>query len=122
MVFSVYLEVNPAHPENQVRAYLLRLEETLKESGVRRDLAWRIRRFAESEHIDYRTLTIFAAPGGFFETYQLQVDMPDAFRWDEPYVAPLMFVLDEYEPCGILPLEGIRRGGAGRVHRRQIWR
>jgi hypothetical protein len=122
MVFSVYLDVKPAHPENQVRAYPLRLEEALEEAGVRRDLAWRIRRFAASEHIDYRTLTFFAAPDGFFEAYRLQVDMPDAFRWDEPYVAPLMFVLDEYESCGVLFLEGVRRGGAGRAHRRQIWR
>jgi hypothetical protein len=108
LVLSVYLNVNPAHPENQLRAYLLRLKDALKELGVPRDLAERIRRFTESEHRDYRTLVIFAAPDGLFGTYRLQVDLPDAFRWGEPYVAPLMLVLDEYEPYGVALLDAER--------------
>src|SRR5215216_3825056 len=105
LVLSVYLNVNPAHPENQARAYLLRLKDALKELGVPGDLAERTRQFVESERIDYRTLAVFAAPDGLFDTYRLQVDLPDAFRWDEPYVAPLMLVLDEYEPYGVALLD-----------------
>jgi hypothetical protein len=101
LVLSVYLNVNPANPENQVRAYLFRLKEALKELGVPGNFAERILQFVELERIDYRTLIIFAAPDGFFETYRLQVDLPDAFRWDEPYVALLMFVVEEYEPYGV---------------------
>lgn len=104
-VLSVYLNVNPAHPDNQARAYLLRLKEALKELGVSGELAGRIRQFVESERIDYRTLVIFAAPDGLFETYRLQVDLPDAFRWGEPYVAPLQLVLDEYKPYGVALLD-----------------
>jgi hypothetical protein len=102
LVLSVYLNVNPAHPENQARAYLLRLKAALKDLGVPEDLAELIRQFVESERINYRTLAIFAAPDGLFETCRLQVDLPDAFRWDDPYVAPLMLVLDEYEPYGVV--------------------
>lgn len=100
-VLSVYLSVNPAHPENRARAYLLRLKGAFKELGAPRDLVERIRQFVESERVDCRTLAIFAAPDGFFETYRLQVDLPDAFRWDEAYVAPLMLLLEEYEPYGV---------------------
>jgi peptide subunit release factor 1 (eRF1) len=105
MVLSVYLNVNPAHPENQARAYLLRLKEALKDLGVPGDLAEHIRQFVESERIDYRTLAIFAAPDGLLETYRLQVDVPDAFRWGESYVAPLRLVLEEYKPYGVALLD-----------------
>lgn len=105
LVLSVYLNVNPAHPENQARAYLLRLKEALKDMGVPGEFAERIRQFVESERIDYRTLAIFAAPDGLFETYRLQVDLPDGFRWDEPYVAPLRLVLEEYKPYGVALLD-----------------
>lgn len=105
LVLSVYLNVNPAHPENQARAYLLRLKDALKDMGVPGGLAERIRQLVESERIDYRTLAIFAAPDGLFETYRLQVDLPDAFRWDEPYLAPLRLALEEYKPYGVALLD-----------------
>ena len=79
-VLSIYLNVNPAHPENRARAYCSvskTLPKGLRISGV---IAEHIRQFIESERIDYRTLAIFAAPDGLFETYRLQVDLPDAFR------------------------------------------
>jgi peptide subunit release factor 1 (eRF1) len=100
-VLSVYLNVNPAHPENQARAYLLRLKGALEELGAPRDLVDRIRQVVELGRMGCRTLAIFATPDGLFETYRLGVDLPDAFRWNEAYVAPLMLLLEEYEPYGI---------------------
>jgi peptide subunit release factor 1 (eRF1) len=38
----------------------------------------------------------------------LQVDIPEAFRWGDPYVAPLTLVLDDYEPYGAVVLDAER--------------
>ena len=83
-VLSVYLNVNPVHPENQGQTYLLRLKEALKQLGAPMALAERIRQLVELERVECRTLVVFAALNGFFEAYRLQVDLPDAFRWGEP--------------------------------------
>ena len=104
-VLSVYLNVNPVHPENQGQAYLLRLKEALKQLGVPTALAERIRELVELEREEYRTLVIFAAPAGLLEAHRLQVDLPDAFRWGEPYVTPLVLFLEEYRPYGVALLD-----------------
>lgn len=104
-VLSVYLNVNPVHPENQGQAYLLRLKDALKQLQAPMALAERIRELVELERVEYRMLVIFAAPDGLFETYRLQVDLPDAFRWGEPYVTPLVLVLEEYRPYGVALLD-----------------
>ena len=79
-VLSVYLNVNPVHPENQGQAYLFRLKDALKQLRASMALAERIRQLTELERVEYRTLVVFAAPDGLFEAYRLQVDLPDAFR------------------------------------------
>lgn len=104
-VLSVYLNVNPVHPENQGQAYLLRLKEALKQLGVPTALAEHIRELVELEREEYRTLVIFAAPAGLLEAHRLQVDLPDAFRWGEPYVTPLVLFLEEYRPYGVALLD-----------------
>jgi peptide subunit release factor 1 (eRF1) len=53
-------------------------------------------------------LAIFADEDDHFDVYRLQVDVPESFRWGDPYVAPLTLVLDEYEPYGAAVLDAER--------------
>jgi hypothetical protein len=108
-ILSAYLSVNAAIPENQERAYLVRLRDAMNDEGVPEDLQRQVREHLEAEtHPGARTLAIFAAEDGLFEVYRLQVDVPESFRWGDPYVAPLMLALDEYEPYGAAVLDAER--------------
>jgi hypothetical protein len=104
-VLSVYLNVNPARRENRKKACLVRLKDALKEEGVPRGMATRLLEYVEGEQFQARTLVLFAAPDGLFEAYRLQVDLPDTFRWGEPYVTPLVLILEEYRPYGVALLD-----------------
>jgi peptide subunit release factor 1 (eRF1) len=101
----VYLNVNPARPENRKKAYLIRLKDALKEEGVPREMATRLVEYAEGEQFRARTLVLFAAPDELFETYRLQVELPEGVRWGEPYIAPLELAVDEYKPTGVMLLD-----------------
>ena len=108
-VLSAYLSVNADIPENQGRAYLVRLRDAMNDEGIPEDLQWRVREYtAEEKHPEARTLAIFADEDNLFEIYRLQVDVPESFRWGDPYVAPLTLVLDEYEPYGAAVLDAER--------------
>ncbi|MBA2535350.1 MAG: hypothetical protein H0V21_10090 [Rubrobacter sp.] len=108
-VLSAYLSVNAEIPENQGRTYLVRLRDAMNDEGVPKDLQQRIRDYLDEEtHPAARTLAVFAAEDGLFEVYRLQVDVPESFRWGDPYVAPLRLVLNEYEPYGAAVLDAER--------------
>jgi peptide subunit release factor 1 (eRF1) len=107
-VLSAYLSVNAHIPENQGRAYLVRLRDAMNDEGVPEDLQRRVRGYTEEKHHEARTLAIFADEDNLFEIYRLQVDVPESFRWGDPYVAPLTLVLDEYEPYGAAVLDAER--------------
>jgi Bacterial archaeo-eukaryotic release factor family 10 len=108
-MFSAYLSVNPAVPENQGQAYLVRLRDAMNDHGVPEELQKRIRGHVEGErHPRARTLALFAAEDDLFEVYRLPVDLPESFRWGDSYVAPLVLALDEYEPYGVALLDAER--------------
>jgi len=108
-VFSAYVSVNAAIPENQERAYLVRMRDAMNDLGVPEELQRRVREYVEAEtHPRARTLVLFAAEDGLFEVYRLHVDVPESFRWGDPYVAPLTLVMDEYEPYGAAVLDAER--------------
>jgi hypothetical protein len=108
-ILSAYMSVNPDIPENQRRAYLVRLCDAMNDEGVPEGLQQRVREYIEDEtHPQARTLAIFADEDDLFEIYRLQVDVPEAFRWGDPFVAPLTLVLDEYEPYGAAVLDAER--------------
>lgn len=104
-VLSAYVNANPAHPENQGKAYVTRLKTALKECGAPEDLAGRALELFREEPPHARTIVLFAAPDGLFEAYRLNLDLPEDVRWGEPEVAPLMLALDEYEEYGVLLLD-----------------
>jgi peptide subunit release factor 1 (eRF1) len=108
-ILSAYMSVNADIPENQGRAYLVRLRDAMNDEGVPEGLRRRVREYTEKEtHPGARTLAIFADEDNLFEVYRLQVDVPESFRWGDPYVAPLTLVLDEYEPYGAAVLDAER--------------
>jgi hypothetical protein len=108
-MLSAYLSVNADIPENQGRAYLVRLRDAMDYQGVPEELQKRVREYLEAEtHPRARTLVVFAAEEDLLEVYRLQVDVPESFRWGDPYVAPLTLVLDEYEPYGAVVLDAER--------------
>ena len=108
-VLSAYLSVNADIPENQRRAYLVRLRDAMNDEGVPEALKQRVREYTEYEtHPEARALALFVDEDGLFEIYRLQVDVPESFRWGDPYVAPLALVLDEYEPYGAAVLDAER--------------
>jgi hypothetical protein len=108
-VFSAYVSVNAAIPENQGHAYLARLRDAMNDRGVPEGLQDRVRESVEQErHPRARTLAIFAAEDGLLEVYRLPVDLPESARWGDPYVAPLVLALDEYEPYGVVVVDAER--------------
>jgi hypothetical protein len=108
-LLSAYLSVNADIPENQGRTYLVRLRDAMNDLGVPERVQERVREYLEDEtHPGARTLAIFAAEDGLFEVYRLQVDLPESFRWGDANAAPLLLVLDEYEPYGAVVLDAER--------------
>src|SRR5919199_1140176 len=105
-VLSVYLSVNARYEENQRQAYKTRLKDALDELEVPEGLAARVREEVDEIYRPRaRTLVFFADEDGLFERYGLQVDLPEAFRFGEPYLAPLVLALDEHEPYGVALLD-----------------
>ena len=101
-VLSVYLSVNARYPENQGQAYKVRLRDALEEMEVPEELAERVRGAVEDQvHPGARTVVFFAAEDGLFERYDLQLDLLEAHRFGEPYLAPLVLALDEHESYGV---------------------
>src|SRR4028119_1914329 len=93
---SAYVSVNAAIPENQGRAYLVRLRDAMNDEGVPEGLQEKVRGFVEEEtHPGARTLAVFADEGGLFEVHRLRVDAPESSRRGGPPLAPPRLVVDE---------------------------
>lgn len=104
-LLSAYLGVNPARPENRAKAYVIRLKDALKEVGAPEEVSGRVLEYVETEQPRSRTLVLFAATDGLFEVYRLGMELPERVRWGEPYVAPLILALQQYEPYGVILLD-----------------
>ncbi len=102
-VLSVYLSVNARIPENQGQAYKVRLKDALREmEELPEEISGRVWDSIEGQvHQHARTLVFFAAGDGLFERYELQLDLPEAYHFGEPYLAPLILALDEHESYGV---------------------
>ena len=79
------MSVNAAIPENQERAYLVRMRDAMNDLGVPEELQRRVREYVEAEtHPRARTLALFAAEDRLFMDYRLHVDVPESFGWGTP--------------------------------------
>ncbi|GAB5603774.1 VLRF1 family aeRF1-type release factor [Thermus sp. FJN-A] len=119
---SLYLDVNPAKPENANRAYALRAKDAMKALEVPEALAERVLELLKHEVVQAKTLALFA-DAKHLELYPLQVELPlvsavkTAFlderesrlltdgvlaHYGEPFLLPLVYALDEYERYGVV--------------------
>lgn len=121
-ILSLYVDVNPAKPENAGRAYALRAKDAMKALNVPEGLSERVLVVLKNQVLEARTAVFFAGED-LFEVLLLQVELPlvnsvkTAFLdekagrylvdgvlayFGEPFLLPLVYALDEYERYGIV--------------------
>lgn len=119
---SLYLDINPAKPDNAGRAYALRAKDAMKALAVPEALAAKVLELLQHEVIQAKTLALFADQERL-ELFPLQVELPlvravkTAFvdektsrlltdgalaHYGEPFLLPLVYALDEYERYGVV--------------------
>ncbi len=107
-MLSLYLDTNPADPNNHGKAPLLRAKEALKVLKLPPEISQKVVAYLEETPPQARSRVLFAA-AGVLEVYDLQVELPlvrgvDA-RWGDPFLAPLLYVLDEHPRIGVVFLD-----------------
>jgi hypothetical protein len=119
---SLYLDINPAKPDNAGRAYALRAKDAMKALAVPEALGEKVLELLQHEVIQAKTLALFADQERL-ELFPLQVELPlvravkTAFvdektsrlltdgalaHYGEPFLLPLVYALDEYERYGVV--------------------
>lgn len=118
-VLSLFLDVNPANPSNTPKAFILRAREAMRELDLDKGF---IEKIATKLGQDFvipkgRSLVIFAGedPDELFNHYYLQSDLPlldlsdgALAHWGKPFIAPLLFALDQRERYAALFLSSDR--------------
>ncbi|WP_234554513.1 VLRF1 family aeRF1-type release factor [Thermus caliditerrae] len=124
-VLSLYLDINPAKPENSNRAYALRAKDAMKALGVAKELQERVLEVLKNQVLEAKTAVFFVGEK-LFETLLLQVELPlvsslkttflgeeehrlltdgALAHYGEPFLLPLLYALDEYERYGVVYLD-----------------
>lgn len=107
-ILSLYLDVNPANADNTGNAAVLRAAAAMRGAGLGKEYIAAISARLSQEYViaKGRTLVVFAGqdPSQEFDAYYLQTHLPLLGRsdgalahWGRPFVAPLLFVLDQRE-------------------------
>ncbi|RMD76606.1 MAG: hypothetical protein D6823_08085, partial [Chloroflexi bacterium] len=122
-VLSLYVAVNPANPENTGRAWVLRARNAVKTLAAPAEVEQAVLAALEAEMVpEARTLALFAAaPVAEAKSstvtitrLPLHIDLPlldltsgrVEARWGEPYIAPIVYALDQYERTAVVWLRG----------------
>ena len=118
-VLSLYALVNPGDAnvtqftfDFKKKPYVIRAKDTMKALGVPKKVAERVLFRLEHDAPQAVTRAVFAGDD-FVEVFDLGVELPVVdlasglveARWGEPYLAPLLFALDEYERYGVAYLD-----------------
>ncbi len=112
-VLSLYLDVNPGSPDNTAKAFVLRAAEAMRKLDLDKRY---IQQLTDKLTQDFaiskgRSLVIFAGEdiGEFFNAYYLQSQLPlldlsdgALANWGEPFIAPLLFALDQRERYAVI--------------------
>ena len=112
-VLSLYVDVDPSKPENARKGWLVRVKNTLKELNLPKEIENAVYDVLAMDRPEGKTIVIFAAEKDkkvWVEDFTLQVELPVVdlrlgkveARWGEPYIAPLIYALDEYERYGVV--------------------
>lgn len=108
-VLTIYAHVNSAVPNNHPKGIVTRVKEALKGLDVPAELSARAMAKLESVIHDARTIALFANQQDM-HLVTLEVDLPVVdpmtghaeARWGEPYLAPLILALDEWERYAVV--------------------
>ena len=110
-MLSLYLDVNPANPDNSGKAYALRAREAMERLGVSQGLTRKVLERLQHYIPQGRTRVLFVAED-LFEDYHLQVTLPlletstgVEAHWGPPYLVPLLLALDEYQRYGVVHMD-----------------
>lgn len=126
-VLTVYADINPANPDNRGGGWRTRVKNALKDiepiherKEHAKSLYEEVLADIEEERPTARTMALFARQDEHgkttIERLDLNVDLPVVdlrhgrveARWGEPYVAPLVYALDEYQRAGVIHIDGAK--------------
>lgn len=103
-VLSLYVDINPANPDNSGKAYLIRAKEAARALEVPGKVLEQA--LGAMERLPEGRLRAVFAGEDWLEAYDLQTELPlpggVEARWGEPYLTPLMYALDEYERYAVV--------------------
>lgn len=104
-VLSLYLDVNPAKPENAGKAYVLRAKDAMKSLSVPEAVVKGVLERIKHDAPQAKTRVLFAA-GDWIRVYDLQLELPMVegleAHYGEPYLTPILYALDESERYGVV--------------------
>lgn len=114
-VLSVYLDINPASARNQSHppGFLTWLRSQARdrantvpaaEQKLFREMVEKVEEQLKREPPQGRGYIAFAGPA-VWEQFVLQVDLPDQLEWGPPELTPLVWLLEEQRPCGLVLLD-----------------
>lgn len=111
-VLSLYVHGSPLQPREDARAIALRASEGMKAADVPQRIVDRVRRHIEQNPLQARTLAVFADEEDVY-VHRLHMELPvmnattgaAEVRWGEPYTAPLLLAIDDWERYGIVYLD-----------------
>ncbi len=112
-LLSLYLDVNPANPDNTGKAYVLRAAEAMRRVGLGKDYISSVTDKLSKEHVipEGRSLVVFAGQDTdeLFQSHYLQSRLPLLGRtdgalahWGAPFTAPLLYLLDQRERHAVI--------------------
>lgn len=112
-VLSLYLDVNPANPDNAPKAVVLRAAEAMRAVGLDKRYIEAVTSKLGKHFVipEGRSLVVFAGQDvdELFDAYYLQTRLPllgmsggALANWGKPYLAPLLFALDQKERYAIV--------------------
>lgn len=122
-VLSLYIDVDPAKPENAEKAWLKRVKVKLKKlveenksKEIDESVIKELVRILELEPPKGKTIVCFAFKENDelkWERLDLNVELPlidvknqeVEIKFGEPYLTPLLFAMNEYEKTGVLILD-----------------
>lgn len=112
-MLSLYVQSNPARPENNPRSVSVRATNAMKHAGVPVGIVEAIRNQIDAHQLPGRTMAVFANAENV-EIVATDVDLPvddhqreeGLAHWGRPNVTPLLLALDDHRRQAIVYVDG----------------